>query len=82
MREFAGESYRSTLAGCGDELPRGCDACRIGGDSLTKIRSPLLKKVLGEQKVANRNVSDLGWEIAHEAVSHSQRPPIPLYSHV
>ena len=29
-----------------------------------------------DAKVANRNVWDFGWEIAHEAVS--LRPPIPL----
>jgi hypothetical protein len=30
------------------------------------------------KKVANRNVGDFGWEIAHEAVS--RRPPSPLYT--
>ena len=33
-----------------------------------------------DAKVANRNVWDFGWELAHEAVS--RRPPIPLYTSV
>jgi hypothetical protein len=34
--------------------------------------------VYSDEKIANRNVGDFGWEIAHEAVS--RRPLIPLYS--
>jgi hypothetical protein len=33
-----------------------------------------------DAKVANRNVRDFGWEIAHPAVS--RRPPISLYTSV
>jgi hypothetical protein len=38
------------------------------------------RKVNGDAKVANRNVRDFGWEIAHAAVS--RRPPISLYTMV
>jgi hypothetical protein len=48
----------------------------MGSATLQTLQEPILRTPYSDDKVANRNGRDFGWEIAHAAVS--PRPPIPL----
>jgi hypothetical protein len=46
------------------------------GQGLVRVIVGDRHRTYSDEQVANRNVGDFGWEIAHEAVS--RRPPISL----